>query len=117
MPEQNLSPSTRERKQPPPSHTYTGVGKEEPLPALTIPKDGRFLGLPDNLAGRQVCIILYARGDSRDARMKAWKDHQGEVSLTALGIAAKTLENAGMDWRQARNWERVLKEAAPLTAH
>ncbi len=117
MPDLTVSPPSPLPKSPPGGSHHTEVAHEEPLPALASPKDGRFLNLPDTLAGRQVCITLYATGDSRDARVKAWRDRQNEVSLSTLGHAAKTLEDAGIDWRGAHTWRRVIKEAQRHTAH
>lgn len=75
------------------------------LPPLASPADPKFLNLLDFEAGRAVIIELYATpGMSGDQRRSLWQDHQARgVNMTQLGVAAKALERAGWNWRQAKS--------------
>lgn len=85
------------------------------LNPLHDPKDGAFLQRPDHMAGRHVCIVLYAISNSRDERERAWKDkvHDG-VNLAELGRGAKLIENAGYNWRELTDHDDVLAAAETL---
>lgn len=83
----------------------------KPLNPLQCPKDGAFLGRPDHMAGRHVCIVLYAKSDSRDERERAWRSLASEINMVDLGRAAKVIEDAGYNWRELDDHEDVLAAA------
>jgi hypothetical protein len=113
MPELDLAflPSS---PQPPPCASASPASRKT-LHPLSEPKDGKFLASPDHLAGRAVCIALYAKGDSRESRERAWQKqfHDG-TDLAVLGRAAKALENGGYDWRKLTTVKGVLAAAEHL---
>jgi hypothetical protein len=99
----------------PPSHRASPALLQTPLNPLHDPKDGKFLALPSHIAGRQVCIVLFARGNSRESRERAWREKMGEgVKMEKLGIAAQAIEDAGYNWRELTSSDDVLTAAESL---
>ena len=86
------------------------------LNPLREPKDGTFLARPDHMAGRHVCIVLYATGNSRDERERAWRSLEGTLNMKELGIAAKAIESAGYNWRELDDCNDVFAAAESLQA-
>ncbi|MBI5794376.1 hypothetical protein HZA87_04855 [Candidatus Uhrbacteria bacterium] len=68
------------------------------------------------MAGRQVCITLYAMSAKREARERAWRSRENKVSMVDLGRAAKALELASVNWRELENHEDILEAAETLRA-
>lgn len=89
----------------------------KPLPELRDPQDGLFLSRPDRMAGRHVCIVLYAMSASRDARENAWRSRETTVNMADLGRAAKILETANFNWRELEDWEDVLSAAESIRGY
>ncbi|MBI4592048.1 hypothetical protein HY733_01215 [Candidatus Uhrbacteria bacterium] len=84
------------------------------LPPLTSPKDRKFLSYDARTAGRAVLIELYAPAKaSREVREALWHGCDAEVVIT-LGMAAQTLEQAGINWRQADNHNVILTQSRLL---
>ncbi len=101
--------------QPPSSTSPVPVLKA--LNPLHGPKDGKFLGRPPHMAGREVCIVLYATSDSRELRERAWREKANEgVNMAELGLAAQAIEEAGYNWRELDDHEDVLSAAETLKA-
>ena len=118
----DLSPALSPSTLPPLPPTATSpVILLKPLHPLRDPKDGTFLSRPDHVAGRHVCVVLYATSNGRDERERAWRSRERDVSMIELGRAAKLIENAGFNWRELNDHENVFAAAeglrAPGTTH
>lgn len=96
------------------SPPLTGVRVVDPLPTLEVPRDGHFLQFTDEIAGRHVCIKLYAKNDTRVARRAAWELRKSQVNMVRLGAAAKALEDANINWRKLGGHEKILEAHAKL---
>jgi hypothetical protein len=91
------------------STPHTGGATTNQFPILEGPRDGNFLRFPDHIAGRQACIELFTRGDSRKEREHAWRSRQATVNMARLGAAAKALEEAGINWRELAGHEEIFE--------
>ena len=95
---------------PPQSPTPTASPAITTLPPLGSPPNERFLDYSPSVAGRAVVIELQSRpGDSRKTRQRLWETYQREGNIQELGLAAQTLERAGVNWRQAKRPTEVLE--------
>lgn len=109
MPE--LSPSTTSPlPQPPPQTPTTSAPPAIILSRLAREPSQKFLDLLDHEAGRTVILEIYATPEMKgDERRALWQRYQRNgINMTQLGLAAKALERAGWNWRQAKKPAQVL---------
>lgn len=94
---------------------HAPVSPTATFPPLGSPPDEKFRGYGPTMAGRAVLIELYApKGATREVRERTWQAHAKSVKIEELGLAAQSLERAGINWRQARGYSDILAQAKLL---
>lgn len=116
MPELSLLATSPLPQTPPQSSPTTSASPAIIFSRLTRDPDQKFLDLLDHEAGRAVILEIYATTDMTGEQKRAlWQRYQRSgVNLTQLGLAAKALERAGWNWREAKSPGAVHKAAKTI---